>query len=71
MPQNVNDFNHNDLLSNIVPDINDNRQSSCQYFDSTLFNNKFGSMNNMSIFHCNITKFITQFISFKELFGNT
>ena len=54
MPQNVNDFNHNDLLSNIDPDINDNRQSSCQYFDSTLFNNKFGSMNNMSIFHCNI-----------------
>ena len=54
MPQNVNDFNHNDLLLNIDPDINDNRQSSCQYFDSTLFNNKFGSMNNMSIFHCNI-----------------
>ena len=54
MPQNVNDFNHNDLLSNIDPDINDNRQSSCKYFDSTLFNNKFGSMNNMSIFHCNI-----------------
>ena len=54
MPQNVNDFNHNDLLSNIDPDINNNRQSSCQYFDSTLFNNKFGSMNNMSIFHCNI-----------------
>ena len=54
MPQNVNDFNHNDLLSNIDPDINDNRQSSCQYFDSTLFNNKFGSMKNMSIFHCNI-----------------
>ena len=50
MPQNVNDFNHNDLLSNIDPDINDNRQSSCQYFDSTLFNNKFGSTNNMSIF---------------------
>ena len=54
MPQNVNDFNHNDLLSNIDPDINDNRQSNCQYFDSTLFNNKFGNMNNMSIFHCNI-----------------
>ena len=54
MPQNVNDFNHNDLLSNIDPDLNDNRQSSCQYFDSTLFNNTFGSMNNMSIFHCNI-----------------
>ena len=54
MPQNVNDFNHKDLLSNIDPDINDNRQSSCQYFDSTLFNNNFGSMNNMSIFHCNI-----------------
>ena len=50
----LNDFNHNDLLSNIDPDINDNRQSSCKYFDSTLFNNKFGSMNNMSIFHCNI-----------------
>ena len=54
MPQNVNDFNHNDLLSNIDPDINDNRQSSCHYFDSTLFNNKFGSMNNMPIFYCNI-----------------
>ena len=54
MPHNVNDFNHNDLLSNIDPDINDNRQSSCQYFDSTLYNNTFVSMNNMSIFHCNI-----------------
>ena len=54
MPQNVNGFNHNDLLSNIDPDINDNRQSSCQYFDSTSFNNKFGSINNMLIFYCNI-----------------
>ena len=58
IPININDtndtINHNDLMSNIDPDINDNRQSSCQYFDSTLFNKKFGSMNNMSIFHCNI-----------------
>ena len=72
MPQNVNDFNHNDLLSNIDPDINDNRQSSCKYFDSTLFNNKFGSMNNMSIFHCNIRSSSHNLShAFKELFGNT
>ena len=54
MSQNVNYFNHIDLLSNIDPDINDKRQSSCYYYDSTLFNNTFGSMNNMFIFHCNI-----------------
>ena len=28
--------------------------NNCQYFDSTLFNNTFGSMNHMPIFHCNI-----------------
>ena len=58
MPQNINDFNHNDLLSNIDPGIKDNRQLSCQYFDSTLFNNKFGNMNNMSIFHCDIRNYL-------------
>ena len=58
MPQNINDFNHNDLLSNIDPGINDNRQLGCQYFDSTLFNNTFGNMNNMSIFHCDIRNYL-------------
>ena len=63
---NVNDFNLNDLLSNIDPDINDNRRSSCQYFDSTLFNSTFGSMNNMSIFHCNIRSSLHNFSLLKN-----
>ena len=50
LSQNVTDCNHNDPLSNVDPDINDKRQASFQYFDSTLFDNPFGSMNNMSIF---------------------
>ena len=54
MPQNVNDLYHKGRLSNIDPDINDKRQSGCQYFNSTLSNNTFESVNNMSIFHCNI-----------------
>ena len=54
MPQNVNDLYHKGRLSNIDPDINDKQQSGCQYFNSTLFNNTFKSVNNMSLFYYNI-----------------